>query len=193
MRLVLSSTGLDEHDIAVLDDVILALGHDFTSSLDGVFVTVLAERSIVVHDGLDEGLLEVGVNNTSRSRSLNALADGPLANLVLTSGEETAEVHGLAHSGDDLRQTGLGAQGLALGLSGRIIVHQGQTLLELSRDGEDGVTGRVRLDPLEDLGEVLVLLADVISLAQVDKVHNGLGGKKEQRVDNFDLYPIRSA
>lgn len=187
VHLVLSSTGLDEHDIAVLDDVIFALGHNFTSSLDGVFITVLTERSVVVHDGLDEGLLEVGVNNTSRGGSLDTLANGPLANLVLTGGEEAAEVHGLTHSGNDLRQTGLGAQGLALSLSGRIIVHQGQTLLELSRDGKDGVTGRVGLDPLKDLGEVLVLLADVISLAQVDKVHNGLGSEKEQRVDDFDL------
>jgi hypothetical protein len=187
VHLVLSSTGLDEHDIAVLDDVILALGHNLTSSLDAVFITVLTERRVVVHDGLDEGLLEVGVNDTSRSGSLDALADGPLPNLVLTSGEEAAQVQSLAHGSDDLRQTGLGAQSLALSLSGRIIVHQGQTLLELSRDGKDGVAGRVGLDPLEDFGEVLVLLADVISLAQVDKVHNGLSSEQEQGVDDFDL------
>lgn len=187
MHLVLSSTGLNEHDIAVLDDVVLALGHNLTSSLDAVLITVLTERGVVVHDSLDEGLLEVGVNDTGSSGSLNTLADGPLANLVLTSGEEATEVHGLTHGGDDLGQTGLGAQGLALSLSGRIIVHQGQTLLKLSRDGKNGVTGGVGLDPLKDLGEVLVLLADVISLAQVDQVHNGLGSEKEQRVDDFDL------
>lgn len=187
MHLVLSSTGLDEHDIAVLDDVIFALGHNLTGSLDAVFITVLTERRIVVHDSLDEGLLEVGVNDTGRSGSLNTLANGPLANLVLTSGEEATEVQGLTHGSDDLGQTGLGAQGLALSLSGRIIMHQGQTLLKLSRDGKNGVTGGVGLDPLKDLGEVLVLLADVISLAQVDQVHNRLGSEKEQRVDDFDL------
>jgi hypothetical protein len=33
------------------------------------------------------------VNDTSRSGSLDALADGPLPNLVLTSGEEAAQMH----------------------------------------------------------------------------------------------------
>lgn len=187
MHLVLSSTGLDEQDITVLDDVILALGHNFASGLDASFITNLAQSSVVVYDDLDEGLLEVGVNDTSRSGSLDALADGPLPNLVLSGGEEAGQAQSLTHGSDDLGQTRLCAQGLALGLSGRIIVHQSEALFELSRDGKDGIAGRVGLDPFKHLWKVLVLLADVISLAQVHKVHNGLSSKQEQRVDDFDL------
>ena len=43
------------------------------------------------------------------------------------------------------------------------------------------------LHPLGDLGKILVLLPDVILLAQVDKEDNRLSSKKEQRVYDFDL------
>lgn len=43
------------------------------------------------------------------------------------------------------------------------------------------------LDPLSDLGQVLVLLAKIVSLAQVAQVDNRLGSKKEKRVDDLDL------
>lgn len=43
------------------------------------------------------------------------------------------------------------------------------------------------LDPLGDLGEVLVLLTDVVPLAQVDQIDTRFGGEKEKRVDDFDL------
>jgi hypothetical protein len=49
----------------------LNLGSFFTTGED----EVLTERRVVVHDSLNEGLLEVGVNDTSRSGSLDALAD----------------------------------------------------------------------------------------------------------------------
>lgn len=184
---MLGSTSLDKEDIAILDDVILTLGHDLTSGLDGSFITEFAQNTVVVRNSLNEGLLEVGVNNTGRSGGLGALTDGPLANLILTSGEEAGQVENLAHGGDDLGQTRLGAQVLALLSSGGIVVHQSQTLLELSRDGQDGVTRGVGLDPFEDLGEVLVLLTNVISLTQVNQVHHRLGSEEKQRVDDFDL------
>ena len=187
MHLVFGSTGLDEQDITVLDDVILTLGHDLTSSLDGAFIAELTQNTVVVCDSLDEGLLEIGVNDTGGGRGLDTLADGPLANLVLTSGEEAGKVQGSAHGGDNLGQTGLGLELLALLESGSLVTQKGETLLELSRDGKDGRSGGVLLDPLEDLGEVLILLADVISLAQVDQVHNGLGSEEEQGVDDLDL------
>ena len=34
---------------------------------------------------------------------------------------------------------------------------------------------------------MLVLLADVVLLAEVDQVDDGLCGEEEERVDNFDL------
>lgn len=43
------------------------------------------------------------------------------------------------------------------------------------------------LDPGGDTGKVLVLLSDVILLAQVDEVDYWLCGEKEERVDELDL------
>lgn len=43
------------------------------------------------------------------------------------------------------------------------------------------------LDPFDDLRQMLVLLPDVILLAEVDEVDDGFGGEKEERVNCFDL------
>lgn len=43
------------------------------------------------------------------------------------------------------------------------------------------------LDPLGNLGKVLVLLANVVLLAQVDEVYYRLCGQEEKRVDNLNL------
>jgi hypothetical protein len=45
----------------------------------------------------------------------------------------------------------------------------------------------VLLDPFGNLGQILVLLSNVVFFAEVDKEDNGFGGKKEKRVDNLDL------
>ena len=193
MHLALSGTGLDEQDIAILDDVILALGHDLTSSLNGSFVAELTQGVVVVGNGLDEGLLEVGVDNTGGGRSLDTLTDSPLTDLISTSSKETGQVKGSTHGGDGLGQTGLGTQLLALLSSGSVIAHQSETLLEACGDGQNGAARGVGLAPLEQTGKVLVLLADVVTLAQVDQVDNGLGSEQEQRVNDLDLKPFMLA
>lgn len=192
-HLALGSTSLDEENITVLNNVVLALGHNLTGSLDSTFVTKLLKESKVIHNGLDEGLLKVSVDNSGGSRSLDALANSPLADLIGTGGEEAGQVQCLTHGSDNLRETGLGAELLALLLGGDIVLHQGEALLKAGRDGENGAAGGVGLDPLEQSGEVLVLLADVVLLAQVDKVHNGLCSEQEQGVDDLDLKPLLSA
>lgn len=87
------------------------------------------------------------MNDTGGSWCLDTLPDSPLADFIRTSGEETRQVQSLTHSGDDLGKTRLGAKLLALLLSGGVIGHESQTLLEGSRDGNQG-TGRVLLDQL---------------------------------------------
>ena len=57
----------------------------------------------------------------------------------------------------------------------------------MNRDGDDWVAGSMGLDPFGNLGQVLVLLAYVILLAEIDEIDNRLGRKKEQRVNDFDL------
>jgi len=45
----------------------------------------------------------------------------------------------------------------------------------------------VLFDPFGDFGKVLVLLADVVFFAEVDKEDDGFGGEEEEGVDYFDL------
>ena len=161
--LALCGTGLDEQDITVLNNVVLALCHDLALRLHTGLITLLLQHIVVVHDSLNEGLLKVAVNDTSSLRCLGAVAKGPLPNLVRASGEEGAEVECLAHGGDDLGQGRLGAELLALLISLSIGLKACQALLEADGDWDDGVASRVLLYPLGDLGQVLVLLTDVVA------------------------------
>ena len=43
------------------------------------------------------------------------------------------------------------------------------------------------LDPFGNLGQVLVLLAEVVFLAEIDQVDDGLGRQKEERVNYLNL------
>jgi hypothetical protein len=51
----------------------------------------------------------------------------------------------------------------------------------------------VLLDPLGDLGEVLVLLPNVVALTQVNEVDDRLGSEEEEGVDGLDLCEAKSA
>ena len=64
----LGSTGLDEQDVSVLHHVFLALGHHLALGLDLGLVAQLLEHVVVVDDRLDEGLLEVTVDDTGGLR-----------------------------------------------------------------------------------------------------------------------------
>jgi hypothetical protein len=45
----------------------------------------------------------------------------------------------------------------------------------------------VLLDPLNNLGEVLVLFPDIVPLGKVNQEDNRLGRQEEKRVDDLDL------
>ena len=192
-HLALGGTSLEEDNVTILKDVVLTLGHDLALSLELGFRAKLLEHAVVVDDTLDEGLLEVTVNDTGSLRCLGAVADGPLTNLVGTSGEEGAKVEGLAHGDNDLRKGRLCSNLLALLSDLLVRLEARETLLKSNGHGKDGVARGVLLDPFGNLGEVLVLLPDVVALAQVDEVDNGLGCEEEERVDGLDLYNIKSA
>ena len=46
------------------------------------------------------------------------------------------------------------------------------------------------LDPFGNLGQVLVLLAEVVFLAEIDQVDDGLGRQKEERVNYLNLIRV---
>lgn len=60
-RLTLGSTGLNQHNITILHRVVLALGHDLSGALDGSFVAVFPQRSIIVNNCLNKSLFKVCV------------------------------------------------------------------------------------------------------------------------------------
>jgi len=187
--LTLGSASFDEQNVAILDHIVLALGHNLTLGLDASFVTLLPQYTVVIHNCLNEGLFEITMNDTSSLGRLCAVTYCPLPNLVRTGCKEAAKVESLAHSGDDLGQRGLGAEILAL-LSSLFLGHGTETLFKGNGDRDDWITLCILLDPLSDLGKVLVLLADVVLLAEVDEEDNGLSGKEEERIDDLDLQLI---
>jgi hypothetical protein len=185
-HLTLRGTCLDEHNVTVFDHIIFALGQDLALCLDGGFIALLLQYLEVVHDNLDKRLLEIAVDDTGSLRGFGAIPYRPLPHLVRTSCEEAAEVERLAHGGHDLRQRGLGADVLEL-LGSLCVRHGSETLFERDGYGDDRVTLSVLLDPLGNLGKMLVLLSDVVLLTEVDEEYDGLRGKQEQRVDDLDL------
>ena len=89
------------HDVAVLDDVLLA----FEPHLAGVLRPVLAaERHVVViGDGLgaDKSLLEIRVDDAGRRRTLGAARDRPSARLFRADGEVGDEIEELVAGADE--------------------------------------------------------------------------------------------
>jgi hypothetical protein len=172
----LGRTSLDKDNITILDNIVLALGHDLTLRLDASFIAFFPQHAVVVYDDLNECLLKVAVNDTGSLRCLGAVPYGPLPDLIGTSCKETAKVESLAHGNDDLGQDGLGTNSFLL-LSRLRVRHGSEALLVRDGNGNDGVASGVLLDPLSNLGQVLVLLANVVLLAEVYEEDDGLGRK----------------
>lgn len=127
------------------------------------------------------------MDDTGSLRRLGALADSPLSDFVSTACKEAAKVQGVTHSNNDLWQSRLGSQLLALFVGLRVGFEPSQSFLKTDGKRNDGIASCVLFNPLCNFWQVLVLLANVVSLAQVDQVDNGLGSQEEQRVDNLDL------
>lgn len=126
------------------------------------------------------------MNNPRRLRRLRPLPNTPLPHLVRARREEAREPQRSPHRNDDLADGALDAELFAfLGDFG--IAHAGESFLEGHREWDDDVAGTVLVDPGFDLGEVLVLLADVVFLREVDEEDNWLGGEELELVDDFDL------
>lgn len=191
--LALGGTSLEKDNVTVLNDVVLAFGHNLALGPDLSLSAELLERLVVVDDDLNESLLEVTVNDTGGLRRLGAVANGPHTDLIRTSSEEGSKVENLAHGDNDLGQGRLRANLLAFLRDLRVVLELGKTLLEGGGNGKDAVTRGVLLDPFGDLGKVLVLLSDVVALTQVDEVDDGLGGEEEEGVDGLDLCGAKSA
>ena len=77
----------EEHHVAVLYDVVLALRAHLSLFLRGVVVAAFDERLPVDDLGADETLFKVGVYLSRRLRRLGAALDRPRARLLFARGE----------------------------------------------------------------------------------------------------------
>lgn len=134
----------------------------------------------------DKVLFDIRMNDTGSLGSLCSLPDGPGSDFIRTTGEESNQVERSVTSRGDLAQC-TGSSDLLFLLQSFFLTHVSETLLKLDREGNQEITRVVLVNPSLDLWKVLVLLADVISLRQVDKVNDGLGGEELQCVDDFNL------
>lgn len=70
MQSTLGRTSLDQQHIAVLNHIVLALGHDLPGRLDRRFVAVFFQHVVVVHHSLNEGFLEVYIVSIGLDRRI---------------------------------------------------------------------------------------------------------------------------
>ena len=122
-----------------------------------------------------------------RLRRLRPLPYSPLPDLIRPRREKASQLQRLPHRQNNLGQRALRAQIFEFLLFLARLVKAPQPFFQGDGDGDDGVARGVGFHPLGDLGEVLVLLADVVAFAEVDEVDDGFGGEEEEGVDYFDL------
>lgn len=167
-QLALGRTGLDQENVSIFHHVFLALGHHLALGLDLGLVTELLQGIEVVHNRLDKSLLKVSVNDTGSLGRLGAVANRPLPHFVSSGREKAAQLQCLTHLGNELGNDGVSADRLLLLLGLLLRLKAGQSLLVRNGDRDDGVALGMLLDPLGNLGEMLVLLADKVPLRQID-------------------------
>ena len=172
-------------DIAVLDDIFLALGALQALGLDGSIVEVVGLEVAVADDaGTDETALEIAVDLTGSLRGLGALADGPCAALLLAVGQEGDEAQQVVAGGDEVVEAAgldahLGEEGFLL-LGGVV----GDVLLGLGADGD--VTCTLFLGACSHQRDVLVVFDALhqVVLAHVAGVEDGLAAQQAHLVEH---------
>ena len=95
------------HDIAVLDDVILAFDAHLSGGADGGLGLVMDEVFVLDDFRADEAALEVSVDDTGGLGGLIAYADGPCTALVGTGREEGLESQQAVGALDEADDAGL--------------------------------------------------------------------------------------
>lgn len=146
-----------------------------------------SNQAISKYDSPIEVISLTAMNHARGLGRFTSLAYSPLPHFIRTGSEEASEIQLLPHGRDDLRQRRFRTKLLALFLRFGLVFAAGEAFLEGHGDRDYGVTGCVLFDPLGNFGKVLVLLADVVFLAEVDEVDHRLGGQQEKRVDDLDL------
>lgn len=137
------------------------------------------------HLGLDEALLEVGVDHTGRLGSGRALLDRPGAGLLRTRRQIRLEAQGVEADTAQRRQA-------RLFLAHRLEQFQRLVVIELDQLGLDLGVQEDRLGGGDQRALlVLEVLVDQLVLVDVEDVEEGLGGQQVQLVQQ--AAPLRAA
>ena len=190
-HLLLLSAGdvkLEKDDVAVAHRIRLALLSVLTGRLDLVLVT---ERLQIFesHDfGTDETSLEIGVNRPRGLGRLESLANAPRLDFVRTGGEKVNQMDGRKRRLDDFGKHGLHALVLTPLLL-LLLGHRLQFALDLARKRNDDAAA-VRLHPLVNFDQKLILLALKIPTTEIHQVNDRFRGEQLVRVQVRDVRRI---
>src|SRR5690606_4219346 len=129
--------------------------------------------------GLDEALLEVGVDDAGGLGGGGAALDGPGAGLLGPGGEVGLQAEGVEADAGDGGEAGLVGAGGLEEFHGVLLVQLGEVGLQLGVE-EDRLGGG-------DQGALLVLevLVGQLVLVDVEDVEEGLGGEQVQVVEEL--------
>lgn len=178
---------LKEDNVPVLDGIVPALLPILARGLGARFAALLLKIVEMHHLSHDETLLKVGVNPAGRLRGLRSALDGPRLHLVRPRREEVLQLQCLVARRDDFVQHrgALGFLFVRLPV-GRIFLFSQRVLKQAGERNQRG-SRVVLVDPLLDLGQPLVLLADKVLLRQVRQIDVRLGRQEEVLVQHFDV------
>ena len=147
----------EENDIAVPDDVLLALD-SYKAFISGRGVGTRIEKFLIVNDlSLDETALEIRMDLARRLRGLAADRDRPRPRLILAGRQIAHKAEQLIGSGDQLLETGLFDAKVGKELLLLLVIKLSDLLLDLSRDDEHFIAALLR--DLTDSLHILVRFA----------------------------------
>ena len=166
------------HDVAVLDDVVLALDGELAGGAAFGFGAVFDEVVVLDDFGADEAFLEVGVDDSGGAGSLVALVDGPGADFGLAGGEVGAQAEQVVGGADQaLDARVFQAQLLEEHLALVVTLELGYLGLDLG--GDDQHSGVLSGDGLTDAVHIGIA-AGSRGLVHIADVQYGLGGEQEE-------------
>ena len=174
------------HDIAVLNDIILAFDAHFSGRSDRRLRLILDEVVILDHLGPDKAFFEVGMDDARRLRRLVSPMDCPGPALVGSGGEEGLESEEVVGSLDEPDDAGLMEPHLfEEHLPVFVVLHLGNFGFGAGGDHED--LGVLVLDGFAD-GVHILVAADGGGVVDVADIHDRLVGQQEEIVRERGLF-----
>lgn len=127
------------------------------------------------------------MNDPSSLRRLCPVPNGPLPHLICPRCKEAAKIEHFPHGCNNFGQCGFCTQLFAFLRCLLLSLETCKALLKRDGERQYRIARCMLFNPFGDLRKMFVFLADVVLLAKIDKVDNGLSAKEEERIDDFNL------